>query len=88
MEELLNLADVGLINKTSVGEVALLLGLLLGEDVPLVGMLSLDLASAGEGEPLLSARVGFHFRHFDLLLWSAVLPWGFVWSDLAHLAPA
>lgn len=66
MEELLNLADVGLINKTSVGEVALLLGLLLGEDVPLVGMLSLDLASAGEGEPLLGAGVGLHFRHFNL----------------------
>ncbi len=88
MEKEPNLADIGLVNETGVGQVALLLCLFLGEDVPFVGVLSLDLARASEGEPLFSARVGFHFRHFDLLLWSAVLPWGFVCRDLAHLAPA
>ncbi len=75
VEEQLNLADVGLINETGMSQVALLLGLLLGEDVPFVGVLSLDLARAGEGEPLLGAGIGFHFRHFELLFVPAELPW-------------
>ena len=34
-------------------EVAFLSGLLLGQDVTVIGMLSLDLTGAGEGETLL-----------------------------------
>lgn len=64
VEKELNLTDIGLVDETSVSKITLLLGLLLGEDVPLVGVLSLNLARAREGEPLLGARVGFHFRHF------------------------
>lgn len=74
VEELLNLADIGLVDKTCVGKVTLLLGLLLGEDVPLIGVLSLDLTSASEGEPLLGAGIGFHFRHFELSFRPAELP--------------
>lgn len=74
VEELLYLADVGLIDKTCVSKVALLLGLLLCEDVPLIGVLSLDFASAGEGEPLLGAGICFHFRHFALSFGPAELP--------------
>lgn len=74
VEELLNLTDIGLVDKASVGKVALLLGLLLGEDVPLIGVLSLDFASAGEGEPLLGAGIRFHFRHFGLSFRPAELP--------------
>lgn len=66
VEKELYFADIALIDETGVREVALLLGLFLGEDVPLVGVLSLNLARASEGEPLFCARVGFHFRHFVL----------------------
>ena len=45
-------------------EVALLGRLLLGQDVTVVSMLSLDLAGAGEGETLLGSGLGFHSRHY------------------------
>lgn len=74
VEELFYLTDVGLVDKTCVSKVTLLLCLLLCEDVPLVGVLSLDFASAGEGEPLLGAGICFHFRHFALSFGPAELP--------------
>jgi hypothetical protein len=40
-------------NDSRVVEVAFLSGLLLGQDVTVIGMLSLDLTSAGESEALL-----------------------------------
>ena len=45
-------------------EVALLGRLLLGEDVTVVSMLSLDLAGAGEGETLLGSGFGLHSWHY------------------------
>ena len=45
-------------------EVALLRRLLLGQDVTVVSMLSLDLAGAGEGETLLGSGFGFHSWHY------------------------
>ncbi len=51
-----------------VGEVPLPLGLLLGQDVTLVGMLALDLTRTGDLETLLGARVRFYFRHGKLFI--------------------
>ena len=45
-------------------EVALLGRLLLGQDVTVVSMLSLDFTGAGEGETLLGSGLGFHSRHY------------------------
>ena len=45
-------------------EVALLGRFLLGEDVTVVSMLSLDFAGAGEGETLLGSGLGFHCWHY------------------------
>ena len=60
------LADVWLISfvhQTGLGQIALLLGLLLGQDVTLEGVLTLDLTSTGQLKSLLSAGFGFHFWH-------------------------
>ena len=51
-------------HKGGVVEVALLGRLLLGQDVTVVSMLSLDLAGAREGETLLGSGLGFHSRHY------------------------
>ena len=59
--------DAGLVvaaHKGGVVEVALLGRLLLGQDVTVVSMLSLDLAGAGEGETLLGSGLGFHSWHY------------------------
>ena len=65
MEKLLNLADVSLVDKAGMSEVTLLLGLLLGENMPLVGMLPLDFASACESKSLFCTGIGLHFRHLN-----------------------
>ena len=65
VEKLLNLADVSLVDKAGMSEVTLLLGLLLGENMPLVGMLPLDFASACESKSLFCTGLGLHFRHLN-----------------------
>ena len=58
--------DVGLVRLVDcrgVGQVALLLRTLLGQDVTLEGVLALDFASSRQLETLLGAGFGFHLRH-------------------------
>lgn len=45
------------------GQVPLLLGAFLGQDVRLERVLTLQLARAGHGEALLRATLGLHLRH-------------------------
>ena len=45
------------------GQVALLLGALLRQDVRLERVLALQLARAGHGKALLRAALGLHLRH-------------------------
>ena len=81
VEEQLNLANVGLVNQSGVGEITFLSCLFLGQDVPFVGMLPLDFTRASEGEPLLCARVGLHFWHFVDFLGHLVMLMRLVSSD-------
>ena len=48
-----------------VGQTALAVGGLFGQDVTLVGMLALDLASTRQLETLLGTGLGLHFGHDD-----------------------
>lgn len=45
------------------GQAALTCSLLLGKDVTLESMLTLDLTRSGESETLLRTGIGFHLRH-------------------------
>jgi hypothetical protein len=48
-----------------VGQTALAVSCLFGQDVTLVGMLALDLASTRQLETLLGTGLGLHFGHDD-----------------------
>lgn len=58
-----NAVFVGLLHHSNVGEVPLLLGLLLGEDVAFVSVLSPNLSCTGQRKALLCAGVSLDFRH-------------------------
>ena len=47
-------------------EVAFSLLALLGQDVTMISMLSLQMAAAGYLETLLGSGLGLHFRHFTI----------------------
>ena len=49
-------------------EAALLHGTLLGQNMTLVGVLTLDFACSGKGEPLFGTGIGFHFGHNAVFL--------------------
>lgn len=66
-QKALYLLYVGFVYESGVVEVALALLRLFGEDVAVVGVLTLDLPRAGESETLLAGTVGFHFGHDSLL---------------------
>lgn len=55
------LVDVG--DEAHLAEVTLLLLRLLGQDVTVEGVLSLDLTCSGERETLLGAGISLYFRH-------------------------
>ena len=55
-------------DQSGVVKIALLSGLLLGEDVAVISVLSLDFASTGESETLLGAGFGFQCRHYFTVL--------------------
>ena len=53
-------------NEAEVGEVTFLLLGLLGEDVALEGVFSLNLSCSGKGEPLFGTGISLNLRHFEL----------------------
>ena len=54
------------LNDGGVVEVAFSLLALLGQDVTMISMLSLQMAAAGYLETLLGSGLGLHFRHFTI----------------------
>ena len=62
-EQTLDKGLVGGIHQGPVGKPALLHGALLGQNMTLVGVLALDFAGSGKGEPLFGTGIGFHFGH-------------------------
>ncbi len=65
-EEGFNAFHVHAGNEAEVGEVAFLLLGLLGEDVALEGVFSLNLSCSGKGEPLFGTGISLNLRHFEL----------------------
>ena len=63
-EKFLNVGNVNAVHVTEVGEVSLLLLGLLGEDVALESVLSLDLSCSGKGEPLFGTGISLNLGHF------------------------
>ena len=55
---------VGLVNQGAVSQAELSFVRLLGQDMALVSVLSLDLSTAGELKALLGTGFGLHFRHY------------------------
>ena len=64
-EELLDIRFVSVSYSAGVGQIALLLLGLFGQDVAFKCFGALDLAGLGEVEPLFGAAVGFQLRHND-----------------------
>ncbi len=62
-EKFANLVLVNTGNKASLAEVALLLLRLLGEDVAVESVLSLDLTRSGKRETLLGTGISLYLRH-------------------------
>ena len=68
-----------MVHQRSVGQAALAVGSLLGQNVAFERVLALDLASTGQLESLLGAGFRLHLRHgTDLLIGLLFL---FGWSD-------
>ena len=65
-EELLDIRFVSVSYSAGVGQIALLLLGLFGQDVALVGMFSLDLSCSGKGEPLFGTGISLNLGHFVL----------------------
>ena len=63
-EQFAHLVLVNIGDEASLAEVALLFLRLLGQDVTVEGVLSLDLTGSGERETLLCAGISLYFRHF------------------------
>ena len=57
---------VGLLHDCGVVEITFSLLALLGQDVAMISVLSLQLAAAGYLETLLGSGLGLHFRHFTI----------------------
>src|SRR5687767_10421676 len=57
---------IGVVHRAAPAHLALALGALLGEDVPLVGAAALDAAARAHLEALRGAPLGFHLRHTSL----------------------
>ncbi len=55
-------------HKSRMVEVALLCRFLLGEDVTVVSVLSLDFAGTGEREAFFGSGLSFHLRHYFTVL--------------------
>ena len=62
-EEFANLLHIGAVNESNVVEVMLLLLGLLGQDVTVISVVTLDLTCSGECETLLGAGISLYFRH-------------------------
>ena len=62
-EEFTNLLYVGTVHDGHVVEVALLLLGLLGQNVTVVSVMTLNLTGSGERETLLRAGISLYFRH-------------------------
>lgn len=54
---------IGRMNQGGMGQIALALGALLGQDVTFKGVLALDFSASGQLEALARSGFGFHFRH-------------------------
>ena len=65
-QQLLDSLHVNRINDCKVIEIAFLFFGLLGENVAVVSVSSLDFTRSGERKTLLGTGIGLHFRHFDL----------------------
>ena len=59
-----HVGDVVAIQDSAVAQVALLLLGLLGQDVALESVTTLDLTCSGKGEPFFGTGISFNFRHF------------------------
>lgn len=59
---------VSTLHNGSVVEVTFSLLALLGQDVTMIGMLSLQFAATRYLETLLGSGLGLHFRHFTIIL--------------------
>ena len=57
---------VSLLNDGGVVEITFSLLALLGQDVAMISVLSLQMAAAGYLETLLGSGLGLHFRHFTI----------------------
>ncbi len=64
-EELLDIRFVSVSYSAGVGQIALLLLGLFGENVALEGMFSLDLSCSGKGEPLFGTGISLNLWHFE-----------------------
>ena len=64
-EELLDIRFVSVSYSAGVGQIALLLLGLFGQDVALVGMFSLDLSCSGKGEPLFGTGISLNLWHCE-----------------------
>ena len=57
---------VGAVHEGAVIEITFSLLALLGQDVAMISVLSLQMAAAGYLETLLGSGLGLHFRHFTI----------------------
>ena len=57
---------ISLLNDGGVVEITFSLLALLGQDVAMISVLSLQMAAAGYLETLLGSGLGLHFRHFTI----------------------
>ena len=67
-KQVTNLLEVAAIYDSRMNQITFLLLGLLGENVAVVSMMSLDLTSSGETESLLGTGVSFYFWHFFIYL--------------------
>ena len=67
-EEFANLLHIGAVNESNVVEVTLLLLGLLGQDVTVISVVTLDLTCSGECETLLGTGISLYFR--NLVNWN------------------
>ena len=63
-EEFAHLTAIGCYNQISVLQVTLLFLLLLGQDVTVISVMTLDLTRSGEHKALLSTGIRLYFWHF------------------------
>ena len=68
-EEFANLLHVRAVNESHMVKVALLLLGLLGQDVTVISVVTLNLTGSGERKTLLCTRISLYFWHFLLLFY-------------------